>query len=64
MQQFEGIIILGIALSIVTAISVARGIYGRVQYAIAQKKRAELEMQQQILRVEPSRHHQQRRRAA
>ncbi len=63
MQQFEGIIILGVALSIVTAISIARGVYGRVQYAIAQKKRAELELQAQILRVEP-RQPQHRRRAA
>jgi hypothetical protein len=63
MEQIEGIIILGVALSVVTAISVARGIYGRVQYAMAQKKAAELELQQQILRVE-SRPAPRRRRAA
>lgn len=52
MQQIEGIIILGVALSIVTAISTARAIYGRVQYALAEKKRMEIELQQQLLRVE------------
>ena len=42
MQQIEGILILGVTLAIVTAISIIRGIMHRVAMAAAQRRQIEL----------------------
>ena len=55
MQEIEGIVILGVALGVVTAISVARGISHRLALAAAAKKRAQLERLQGQPQYQPLR---------